>query len=123
MPGYEEGDLTALDNGLQIAQTQFPNGDIGAAFTKMFISLIILIVLLWITYRFLKRFMQNRLQKGGTIASIQILERKMISQKTMLYVIKIEGKKILLAESHLEIKRLEGFENEKPEKDSEESSH
>ena len=34
----------------------------------------------------------------------------MISPKTVLYLIEVDHKRILVAESHLEIKRLEGFE-------------
>lgn len=114
MPTYilnEQSELSALDNGVQLAQTaaQLPTGDIGAAFAKMFISLVVLVVLLFVTYWFLKRLIRNRLQKGVGNASIQILEKKMISPKTMLYLIEVDQKKILFAESHLEIKRLEGF--------------
>lgn len=104
-----------IDPANQIAQSipPLPSPDIGSAFLKMFLSLLVLILLLIISYRFLKRFMQNRFQKGSSAASIQILEKKMISPKTMLYVIKIDRKKILVAESHLDVRRLESFEIEK----------
>ncbi|MES2274018.1 MAG: flagellar biosynthetic protein FliO [Chlamydiota bacterium] len=89
--------------------TQMPPGDFGAAFVKMFLTLIALVILLFGTFWFLRRFVQQRLQKGVNHQSIQILEKRMISPKTMLYLVEVEKKKILIAESHLEIKRIESF--------------
>ncbi len=105
----ENGELTALgQTSLEISQLapQMPPGDLGAAFAKMFLSLIVLIGLLGLSYWFLRKLIQNRLQKGMENAAIQILEKRMISPKTMLYLIEVNQKKILIAESHLEIKRL-----------------
>lgn len=90
-----------------------PPGDLGAAFVKMFLSLIALVILLFVSYWFLRRIVQNRLQKGVGDQAIQVLEKRMISPKTMLYLIEVENKKILIAESHLEIKRLEGLDEQK----------
>ncbi len=112
----EQGEITALDAAANIAQTAaFQPGDLSAAFAKMLITLIVLVVLLFASYWFLRRLIQNRLQKGVGHSSIQILEKRMISPKTMLYLIEVDQKKILLAESHLEIKRLEGFESSRTE--------
>lgn len=105
----ENGELTALDTATgEIAQTaiQMPTGDLGAAFAKMLITLVILVVLLFASYWFIRRMIQNRLQKGAGDSSIHILEKRMISPKTMLYLVKIDNRKILLAESHLDVKRL-----------------
>jgi flagellar biogenesis protein FliO len=112
MPVYvpdANGELTALDQtAVDVAQTasQMPTGDLGAAFVKMFLCLIVLVVLLFVSYWFLRRLIQNRLQKGVGNAAIQILEKRMISSKSMLYLIEVEGKRVLIAESHLEIKRI-----------------
>lgn len=89
-----------------------PQGDFGAAFVKMFLSLIVLVILLYLTYWFLKHFINRRLQKGIGSQSIHILEKKMISAKTVLYLVEVEGKKVFLAESHLEVKRLESWPHE-----------
>lgn len=97
--------LTATES-----MAQMPPGDLGATATKMFLTLIVLVALLVLSYWFLRRLIHNRLQKGGSEQAIQILEKRMISPKTMLYLVKIEDKKILIAESHLEIKRLEGLD-------------
>ncbi len=50
--------------------------------------------------------------------SIQILEKRMISPKTMLYLIEAEGKQILIAESQLEVKRLESFSASSPQENA-----
>lgn len=106
----EKGEITALESAIAQSTTQMPTGDLGAAFAKMFLTLIVLVILLFVSYWFVRRLIQQRLQKGVGNAAIQILEKRMISPKTMLYLIEVDKKKILIAESHLEIKRLEGFE-------------
>jgi flagellar biogenesis protein FliO len=106
----ETGELTALDQGSLAATevaAQMPTTDLGAAFAKMFLTLIVLVILLFLSYWFLRRLIQQRLQKGDSSSAIQILEKRMISPKTTLYLVEVNQKKILLAESQLEIK---GFE-------------
>ncbi|MBU6383802.1 MAG: flagellar biosynthetic protein FliO [Verrucomicrobia bacterium] len=102
----EKGELSALD-GSAISQqiTQMP-GDLGAAFAKMLITLVVLVILLFVTYWFLRQFIQKRMQKTSGNSSIQVLEKRMLSPKTMLYLVEVDQKKVLIAESHLEIKRL-----------------
>jgi len=85
------------------------SADLGAAVVKMLLAVVVLVLLLWLTYWTLRRLVRYRLQKQGRHDSISILEKKMISAKTMLYLIQVENKKILIAESHLEVKRLEGL--------------
>ena len=85
------------------------SAELGATFVKMLLTFVILILLLFGTYWFVRRLIRFRLQRGIGSSSIHILEKKMISTKTMLYLVEVENKKVLLAESHLEIKRLESF--------------
>jgi len=109
----ENGELTALDQAtVAVAQTaaEMPTGDLGATFAKMMISLVVIVVLLIASYWLLRKIVQQRLQKGVGNSAIQILEKRMISPKTMLYLVEVGKKKILLAESQLEIKRLETIE-------------
>ncbi len=106
----DKGDLVALAG--KIAETAAPlppPTDLGMTLVKMLISLLALALLLFASYWFLKRLIQNRLQKGVGRQSIEILEKRMISPKTMLYLIQVENKKILFAESHLEVKALDTF--------------
>ena len=105
----ETGSLIALDPiATDVIETasQIPPGDIGAAFVKMLVSLAAIVALLFLSYWFLRKLIQNRLQKGSGNAAIQVIEKRMISPKTMLYIVEVDQKRILIAESHLEIKRL-----------------
>ena len=96
----------SMGNLLLQANTELPPGDYGVSFVKMFLTLIALILLFGTTVWFMRRLIRQRLERGTGEQLIQILEKKMISPKTMLYVVELEGQKILLAESHLEIRRI-----------------
>ena len=113
----EKGDLIGADAAIELAQNamqEAPPGDFGAAFAKMILTLIALVALLAITFWFVRRLIQQRLQKGTGEQTIQIIEKKMISPKTMLYVVEIENQKILIAESHLEIRKIHNFTETTP---------
>ncbi len=105
----EKGDLVALLSPVAEAAAPLPPNDMVATLVKMILTLAALAALLFITYWFLRRLIQNRMHRGVGEQTIQILEKRMISQKTMLYLIQVENKKILFAESHLEVKALESF--------------
>jgi flagellar biogenesis protein FliO len=85
---------------------QLPSGEYGFVLLKMFFSLLVVALLLGLTIWFLRRLMRYRFDKSGGIEAIKVLEKKMISPKTMLYFVEIEGKKILLAESQLEVRQI-----------------
>jgi flagellar protein FliO/FliZ len=91
---------------LSPAETEAISGDYGFAILKLFLSLIIVIGLLGLTVWFLRRLIRYRLEKGSGVQAIKILEKKMISPKTMLYFVEVEGEKIILAESQLEVRQL-----------------
>lgn len=106
----ENGELSPIvQTDLLKEMPSTPPGDFGIAFVKMFATFIALIALLIISYWFIRHLIHKKLQKGVGNQAIQILEKRIISAKTMLYLVEVENKKILLAESHLEIKRLESF--------------
>jgi flagellar biogenesis protein FliO len=109
----ESGHLTAVASA-QADMPPLPQGDYGSALIKMFLAMIALVALLYLSYWFIKKLIQNRLQKGVGEQSIQVLEKRMISAKTMLYLVEVDQKKILLAESQLEIKRLASFDEAEP---------
>ena len=94
----------------EIPTPEFPQGDYGAALVKMFLTLIVLVALLALTFWFLRRLIQSRLRKGIGKQSITILEKKMLSPKSMLYLIEADGQKILIAESNIEIRRIHSWE-------------
>src|SRR5579872_5759630 len=64
-----------------------PPGDFGATFVKMILTMVAIVALLFFALWFLRRLIQQRLQKGVGNHSIQILEKRMISPKTMLYLL------------------------------------
>lgn len=84
------------------------------AFTKMMLSVVALLVLVGLTLWVLKRLNHGRWRGLGSSKSIQILERKPLSPKSMLYLIEVEGKQFLLAESQLEVRSLCSLNEEKP---------
>jgi flagellar biogenesis protein FliO len=77
----------------------------GGAVTKMVLTLAGLISMVFITIWLLKKLTQGRIGAFGK-KQINILERRPLSPKTVLYVIEFAGKQMIVAESQLEIKAL-----------------
>lgn len=75
------------------------------AFVRMLLSLVGLLVLLFGTFWVLRRLGKGNFKMGSS-RSIQILEKRPLSQKSILYLIEVEGKKILVSESQLEVTTL-----------------
>lgn len=75
------------------------------AFSRMIFSLIALIVLLVGGVWFLKRLSKGKF-RFGMHKQVEILEKRPLSPKTALYVVRIDGKKVLISESQLEVRRL-----------------
>ncbi len=108
----EQGGLAVIAADSAGAAPLYSN-DLGAALLKMLLTFAALALLLFASYRLLRHLIRNRLQKGAENPRIEILEKRMMSPKTMLYLIQVDGKQILFAESHLEIKALATLEEEK----------
>ena len=102
-------DLAAnlLDAPLQTTPEATPS--YGGAIVRMLLTFSAVIALLFVSFWFLRRLIQNRLQKGVGTQAIHILEKRMISPKTMLYWLEVDNKKILIAESHLEVRKIESY--------------
>lgn len=81
------------------------------AFLKMAITFVAVIVGIIGTIWLMRRLAGGKFG-GSSSQSIKILERKALSQKTMLYVIEVDGKQTLIAESQLEIKRIMNLDND-----------
>lgn len=77
------------------------------AFIKMLATLAILLVLVFASLWLLRRVSQGRLLQSNQNKSIRILERRALSPKSMLYVVEFSGKQILVAESQLEIRKID----------------
>lgn len=83
-----------------------PMEDYGAALLRMLLALIALSLLLWVTVWFLKRVIYKRLHRNTSDDMIQVLEKRALSPKTMLYLIEVDGEKICMTESHMEIRHV-----------------
>ncbi|MEI8366320.1 MAG: flagellar biosynthetic protein FliO [Parachlamydiaceae bacterium] len=68
-------------------------------FLKMTATLGIVIVLILIVAWFLKRMVNAKLAQGNNDSSIIVVERRALSQKTMVYLLEVAGKGIVVAES------------------------
>jgi flagellar biogenesis protein FliO len=79
------------------------------AFLKMFLTLLALIVGIFVMVWVIKRLATGR-SSSGSGKSIQVLEKKALSPKTMLYLVDVDGKQTLIAESQLEVKKLMTFD-------------
>lgn len=91
-----------------------PPVDYGWAFFKVFATLILLGALLFATLWFLRKVFRDRMQRGSEHQLIQVLDRRMISPKTILYLVTVRGEEVLLAESQLEIRRLSEISKSAP---------
>lgn len=77
------------------------------AFFKMIAMLVILLIVVCVSGWLLKRLAQGRLRQSNMNKSIKVVERRALSQKSMLYIIEYGGKQILIAESQLEIRKID----------------
>lgn len=106
--------LPTQEHPLETHQTPIPSSvemtdSYQHAFIRMLLSLLGLLVLVFGTFWFLKRMGKGKLRFGSN-RSIQILEKRPLSAKTVLYVIEVEGKQVLISESQLEVRALTTLE-------------
>lgn len=76
------------------------------AILKTFLSIVGLITLILFTVWVLRRISNNRHTFGMKSHSLQILEKRLLSPKTTMYLMEIDGKKVVFAESMLDVKVL-----------------
>src|ERR1700722_9834452 len=75
------------------------------AFVRMLVTLLGLVLLVAATFWILRKLGKGKF-KLGSGKTIQVIERRALSQKTMLYVVEVDSKKILISESQLEVRTL-----------------
>lgn len=73
---------------------------------KMLTTLAGLLILVFLTLWLLKKISSGRFGGSNTSKKIVILEKRPLSPKTLLYLVELEGKKILISESQLEVRML-----------------
>lgn len=76
------------------------------AFAKMMLTLLGLIFLIVLSVWFLRRIAQGRFHQMNQGRAIKILERRPLSAKSVLYVVEINEKKVVIAESQLEVRTI-----------------
>lgn len=81
-----------------------PSADYKKTFIKMMVSLGLLLLLLVTTLWAFKRMVRHRQKQANEEMLIKIIEKRVLSPKSMLYLIEIENRKILLSESTLEVR-------------------
>ncbi len=79
------------------------------ALGKMLLTLLGLLLLIILTIWMLRRLGTGKIGKGSG-QTIKILERRPISQKSILYLIEVEGKQVLISESQLEVRKITSVE-------------
>lgn len=82
-----------------ISETPFDNSKFVGEFFYMLLMLGILISLVYFLAWFLRRMTTVRVDQLNEGSALKIIERRPLSQRTTLYLVEHEGKKIVLAES------------------------
>jgi len=91
-----------------------PGGeDYHSAFLKMIFSLLFFLAFAGFSLWFLKRVMQKKRSSHPT-KSMQLIEKKALSPKSCVYLMDVEGKKVLISESQLDM-RITPLEEKKEE--------
>lgn len=98
-------DLLQKNNNLDNAiEKEFPQIEYKSAFLKMLLSLVAVVTLGIITIISFKKIARNRLYSANLNNEIKILEKRILSPKSILYLIEYDGKKLIVSESHLDMK-------------------
>jgi flagellar protein FliO/FliZ len=80
------------------------------AFVRMLVTLLGLVLLVFATFWILRRLGKGKFKMGSS-RTINVIERRALSPKSMLYVVEIGNKKVLISESQLEVRALTSFED------------
>ncbi|NDD99709.1 hypothetical protein EB008_05400 [bacterium] len=100
----QESEKEDQNQDSQEIQTQ--NKNFQNAILKTLLSLFGFVTLILLTIWFLRRMSHSRHTFGMKSHSLQILEKRLLSPKTTLYLMEIDGKKVVFAESMMEVKVL-----------------
>jgi flagellar biogenesis protein FliO len=87
-----------------------------SAFVRMLVTLLGLVFLVFATFWILRRLGKGKFKMGGG-RTINVLERKALSPKSMLFIVEIGNKKVLISESQVEVRALTTYE-ELPESET-----
>ncbi|NGX38209.1 MAG: hypothetical protein K1000chlam2_01381 [Chlamydiae bacterium] len=85
------------------------------AFLKMMLTLLALVALIVISVWMLRRVSRGRMKQMNYGRAIKVIERRPLSSKSVLYLVEISGKKVVIAESQLEIRGITTADHLSPE--------
>ena len=113
----EKGNLQMQGQDLFAQNEEFfrelPTQDYQGAFIKMFVVLGLLLTLISVTIWLIKRLMKNRAEVANNHKIIQVIEKRILSPKSILYLIEVDNQKILISESQLEVRPLQNLSESK----------
>lgn len=95
---------------LNIEEPAKQNDKFFTEFMNMLATLGLIIVLIFLVAWFFKRLMTSRLENLNSSSLIRVVERRALSPKTALYLLEVDTKTILVAETPGGIVRLSEFE-------------
>lgn len=105
---FKPEELTAQKNSYkaseQAIEKEFPKPDFQKALVKMMASIVAIIVLAIITVYAFRKLTRSRFSQANNGRNIKILEKRIISPKSILYLVEYEGIKALVSESHLDVR-------------------
>jgi flagellar biogenesis protein FliO len=108
-------DIKTIDNSIDSSTNYDAQVEYKPAFFKMFIILIALLTLIFITFYMLKRLSKMRNEAANLTKNIKVIERRAISPKTLLYLIEVDGKRSLVSESSLEVRKIKDLDEKHQE--------
>lgn len=116
---FSQNELVADQNILDdnIPDNMFenmPTPDYQHSLIKMLITLVIIVTLLFITFWMFRRISKSRSITINSSSGIKILEKRALSHKSMLYLVEVNNEKVLISESHLEVRPIQALELDKP---------
>lgn len=88
----------------EIKEKNFKKPNFNKAFYRMLLSLFAIITLCFLTFWIFKRIAKSRMTQANSLKALKIIERRVISPKSILYLVEYEGTKVLVSESHLDVK-------------------
>ncbi len=72
----------------------------------MLVTLLGILFLVFATFWILRRLGSGKFKMGPNSRTIQVIEKRALSPKSMLYVVEIGNKRVLISESQAEVRAL-----------------
>lgn len=110
-PPLKIEEQTTVESPKNICETNY---NYKAQFIKMILVLILLIALVFITLKLFKKLAKSKLLGSNNQRAIKILEKRPLSPKSMLYLIEVQGEKVLISESQLEVRPIQSLSDIEP---------